>query len=173
MLQNNEIRLRRLSVNDAVRVMEWRFSADSYDCFYEYLPVTAEQNAVWAEASQKKENEINFIIETTAEKRPVGMISLTDIDMRSRKCEMGRVLIGERDCRGRGFGRQAVGLLLDYAFNHLNMHKIYCEVLADNSAAKTLYIHSGFKQDGLFKDHVYKKGAYRDVVHMACFKEKL
>ncbi len=54
--------------------------------------------------SLKKSNEINFIIEKNADKKPVGMISLVDIDHRSQKTEMGRVLIGDADERGAGIG---------------------------------------------------------------------
>ena len=95
------------------------------------------------------------------------MISIIDIDYRNHKCELGRVLIGDKKFRGQGIGSEMVNLLIDYAFNHLNMRKVYCEVFADNTNALHLYKKSGFLVEGTLKSHIYKNGQYKDIVIFA------
>ncbi|ACC98417.1 GCN5-related N-acetyltransferase [Elusimicrobium minutum Pei191] len=169
MLNNKNISLRAFEESDAETVRAWRFAPQNYDYFYEFVMPNKIQNDAWFQNTLKKTSEINFIIETK-DAKPIGMIALIDIDNRSQKCEMGRVLIGEEDYRSKGLGREIIKTILDYAFNHLNMHKVYCEVFADNAAALGLYKKCGFEEDGYFKQHVYKNGEFKDIVHLSIFK---
>lgn len=171
MLNNGQIRLRALATNDAELLVKWRFAEQNYDYFYEYRPVSVEQNADWIKSAVTKNSEINFIAEDVKTHTPFGMIALVDIDMRNQKCEMGRVLIGEEKDRKAGYGKQMIDLLLEYAFYHLNLRKVYCEVFADNTRAVNFYKKIGFEQDGIFKDHIYKSGAFKDVLHMSLTKQ--
>lgn len=171
MLSNGQIRLRPLSVSDAERLVLWRFSEENYDFFYEYFPVSVEQNVEWIRSVTAKQTEVNFVVERVSDKTPFGMISLVDIDMRNQKCEMARVLIGNSSLRKCGYGKQMLDLLLEYAFLHLNMHKVYCEVLANNKKAVLFYEKYGFRTDGVLKEHIYKSGCFQDVLHMTFFKE--
>ena len=171
MLSNTQIRLRALSSADADLLIKWRFAEDNYAYFFECIPVSREQNLKWIEAAQSKGSEINFIAERISDFVPVGMIALVGIDARSQKCEMGRVLIGKAEDRKSGLGGGMIRLLLRYAFLHLNMRKVYCEVFADNENAIRFYKKHGFKEDGLFKEHVYKNGEFKDVLHMSIFKK--
>lgn len=162
--------MRPLEKEDADLLRRWRFAEANYAYFYEFVPTSRMQNEAWLENTLRKSSEINFIVTENVEGRDIGMISLIDIDMRNRKCEMGRVLIADENSRGKGIGQQVIEMLLEYAFQHLNMHKVYCEVFADNEAAVRLYQKCGFEKDGLFEKHIYKNGAYKDVIHMSIIK---
>lgn len=170
MLSSNKIKLRPLELDDAELLRSWRFAEENYSYFYEFTPVSKCQNEAWLQNTLKKTSELNFIITEKAHNEDIGMISLIDIDMRSQKCEMGRVLIGESKFKGQGLGSDAIRTLLNYAFNHLNMHKVYCEVFADNEIALKLYEKCGFVKDGLFLKHVYKSGEFKDIIHMSIIK---
>ncbi len=171
MLENDTIRLRKICTDDSEVVRGWRFANSSYEHFYEFTPVTREQNAAWIQAASQRAGELNFLIEDKVSLEPIGMISLVDIDARNQKCEMGRVFVEPEKFRGRGYGYQAIVLLLEYAFLHLNMRKVYCEAFADNQAAIHCYKKAQFRQDGLFTQHIYKNGVFRDVAHFSCFKQ--
>ena len=62
-------------------------------------------------------------------------------------------------------------LVLEYAFGHLNLHKVWCEVIAENTAARDLYTKFGFAEEGVLRQHVFKAGRYLDVVLMALFAQ--
>ena len=172
MLKNNDIKLRPLELEDSDLLRKWRFFEDNYDYFYEYTPNSSYSNKNWVQNCLNKTNEINFIITGNNSCIDIGMISLLEIDLRNKKCEMGRVLIANNSSRGKGLGTQAIKLVLEYAFNHLNLNKVYCEVFADNLRALNSYKKIGFVQDGLFKNHIYKNGIYKNVAHLSIEKEK-
>lgn len=171
MLKNNDIKLRPLELEDSDILRKWRFFEDNYDYFYEYTPNSSYSNKSWVQNCLNKTNEINFIITENDSNIDIGMISLLDIDLRNKKCEMGRVLIANDSSRGKGLGTQAIKLILEYAFNHLNLNKVYCEVFVDNLRALNSYKKIGFVQDGLFKNHIYKNGEYKDIAHLSIEKE--
>lgn len=171
MLSNTILYLQSISSKDANLLTKWRFSEENYDFFYEFFPTTKEQNEKWIENVLNKKNEINLIAYEKENNRPIGMISLIDIDQRNQKCEIGRVLIGEMDDRKKGYGGYMISLILKYAFLHLNMQKVYLEVFADNASAVNFYKKNGFVQDGFFAKHIYKNGEFKDVVHMSTFKK--
>lgn len=170
MLNNDKITLRAFELEDSEIVRKWRFDFDNYDYFYEFTPISRYSNEIWVQNTLKKQSEINFIIEDNKSNTPIGMISIINIDCRNQKCEMGRVLIGNKKFRGKGIGLEGVNLLINYAFNHLNMRKVYCEVFADNAIALSLYKKVGFLEEGVLKEHIYKNGQFKDIILMAKIK---
>ncbi|MCB0015915.1 MAG: GNAT family N-acetyltransferase, partial [Anaerolineales bacterium] len=62
-----------------------------------------------------------------ADGKLIGQCALFDFDQVARTCELG-ITIGDQAYWGRGYGREAVGLLLHYAFRYRNQHKVYLHV---------------------------------------------
>jgi RimJ/RimL family protein N-acetyltransferase len=63
-------------------------------------------------------------------------------------------------------------LILDYAFNHLNLHKIWSEILADNEAPLRLHRWTGFTEEVILREQVFKDGRYRDVVRIGILADE-
>lgn len=95
----------------------------------------------------------------------IGHISLHDIDHRNRHCFMG-IVIGDEDHRGKGYGTEAVRLLLEFGFKTMNLHNIMLSVHADNHEAITCYKKIGFREAGRRREWVFKNGKYIDVLYM-------
>ena len=72
----------------------------------------------------------------------VGCIDLFDFDARNRKAAIGMYIAP--DARGRGVGKQAVQLLLDYAFNLLHLRMVYAIISVNNVACSRLYEQMDF-----------------------------
>jgi len=102
--------------------------------------------------------------------RLIGDCGLWDFDITSRRCELG-IAIGERDCWGKGYGREAVRLLVDYAFRHHNLVKVCLETTADNERAIRAYEAAGFQREGLLRRHAWVDGTYLDVVVMGALRD--
>lgn len=143
-------------------VMKIRLSPEAYDSFFEYEPLNEKQQLSWWEESYLRPNEKNYIVISQEDKVFIGTISLVNIDMRNKKAELGRLYIDPQYRKG-GFGFEVINILLQYAFDHLNLNKIYLEVFSHNTNAKTLYIKSGFEYTGTLKQHIFKSGNYCDV----------
>lgn len=72
----------------------------------------------------------------------LGCIDLFDFDARNRKAAIGMYIAPE--ARGKGVGKQAVQLLLDYAFNFLHLRMVYAIISVHNTACSHIYEQMGF-----------------------------
>ena len=95
----------------------------------------------------------------------IGHISLHDVDHFNRNAFLG-IVIGEEEYRNKGYGTEAVRLVLDYGFKTLNLHSIMLSVHADNSAAIACYKKVGFSESGRRREWVFKNGKYIDKIYM-------
>ena len=66
--------------------------------------------------------------------------------------------LGNESQRGKGYGKEAMKLLLEYGFNKLNFHRIQLNVLEFNYGAIALYEKCGFKKEGIFREFVLRDG---------------
>jgi RimJ/RimL family protein N-acetyltransferase len=95
----------------------------------------------------------------------VGHISLHDIDHLNRHAFLG-IFIGEEEHRSKGYGAEAIRLILEYGFKTLNLHNIMLSVHADNPAGISCYKKVGFQEAGRRREWVFKDGKYVDTIYM-------
>lgn len=95
----------------------------------------------------------------------IGNISLMDVDHLNRKATAG-LFIGEAEHRGKGYGTEALRLLLSYGFRTLNLHNIMLRVFSDNLQGIACYKKAGFREFGRRREAKFKNGSYVDEVYM-------
>ncbi len=95
----------------------------------------------------------------------IGHISLHDIDHINRNAFLG-IFIGEEEHRNKGYGAEAIRLVLGYAFKTLNLHNIMLSVHADNDAAINCYKKVGFQEAARRREGIFKDGKYIDKMYM-------
>lgn len=95
------------------------------------------------------------------DKTPVGLIDLFDFEPKHRRAAVG-ILISNKEDRGKGFGREALGLLCSYSFNHLALNQVYANVGIDNVRSQKLFENAGFKLAGHKKDWNLVHGKFKD-----------
>jgi RimJ/RimL family protein N-acetyltransferase len=88
-----------------------------------------------------------FTIVERATDRPIGRCLLFGLNKVDRTTEVG-IFIGEKELWGKGYGTEALALMLDYAFNLLNMNSVMLGVYAFNERAIRSYKSLGFKEIG-------------------------
>lgn len=148
----------------AVRT-DWR----NYEFFFDFHLATREQELDWITRVGNDASQVNLVMLSDDDGgRAVGTISLTSIDRRSRHAEYGRLYV-DPEFRRCGFARRASMLILQYAFDELNLRRVYLRVFSDNHSASDLYRGLGFEEEGCLRQHVYKNGVYRDVTLMGMF----
>ena len=74
------------------------------------------------------------------------------------------ILIGEEDYWAREYATDAIGLVVDYAFRKLNLHRPTAGVYAINQASVRAFLKAGFTEEGRRKSHTYCDGQYVDTV---------
>jgi diamine N-acetyltransferase len=73
---------------------------------------------------------------------------------------------------GQGYGREAIGLLLEWAFHLQNLRRIYLDVLSSNERAIRAYQACGFVIEGRMREHAHHRGTYQDLVMMGILRSE-
>jgi diamine N-acetyltransferase len=92
------------------------------------------------------------------------------IDYIHRTCEIQIIIIS--GFSGKGYAQKALKTGVDYAFNTLNMHKVYLWVDIDNAPAVHIYKKLGFKIEGTIKEQFFAGGRYHDSYFMGILKSE-
>ena len=93
--------------------------------------------------------------------------NLTRIDRHTGTAYFG-VVIGEKDCWGKGIARETLRLVLRRAAA-LRLRKVLLEVASDNPRAIALYQRTGFETEGVLRQHLPRGQGFADVIIMAVF----
>ena len=109
--------------------------------------------------------EATFSIITLDEDKLIGTVGLERIEHVHRTATMG-IFIGDKEYLSKGYGTEAIRLLIDYGFNYLNLHSIKLTVFAFNERAIRCYKKCGFKETGRHRENRFINGKYYDTVSM-------
>ncbi|MFU0825846.1 GNAT family N-acetyltransferase [Clostridium sp.] len=71
--------------------------------------------------------------------------------------------IGDNNFRGKGIGKEALALTLEFGFQELNLHRIQLTVLSYNKPAIALYEKLGFKKEGVYREFIHRDGKRHDM----------
>ena len=91
----------------------------------------------------------------------IGLIDLFDFDFKNQRAGVG-IIVKESDNRQKGYGSEALELLLRYCKMHLNLHQVYCNISEENEVSLKLFKNQGFEIIGLKKEWNFINNAYRD-----------
>ena len=89
------------------------------------------------------------------------VVDLFDFSPVDHRAEVGIVV--DCECRGRGYGREALALMCEYAEHVLDLHQLYAYVHEDNVAARQLFEHGGFSLVATLSDWAFLHKKYRSV----------
>ena len=129
--------------------------------------MTAEEGVAWYDRHIADRTESWFAIYELSTWRAIGQMGLFDIDHQNRRAEFG-IIIGEEECRGKGYGTEAAPLVLDYAFTARGIQNVMLTVNEFNRAALRAYEKAGFREFGRRRQCRYMGGRFWDVVYMDC-----
>jgi len=121
------------------------------------------------DASRGGHDGARFAIE--ADGKCIGQCGLFDFNETARTCELG-ITIGNRDYWGRGYGRETINLLLDYAFRIRNYRRVWLTVNGTNQRAYRAYRACGFQEEGRLRHHVWSNGEYIDLICMGVLRDE-
>ena len=159
--------LRPLELADLERTFRWHNDPELYRTLvspFRHVSRSAEDG--WIRKKMEFSNaEMQFAICLDEGPRHIGNIHMRGIDWVSRTAETG-IFIGEKDLQGKGYGQQAMRLLLKHAFNDLALLRVWLTVFDDNLGAIRSYEKVGFVREGLLRKHAYKLGEFKNLVYM-------
>lgn len=161
-LSGDKCYLSPISLDDAERFTEWvndmemglfmLFSTDVLD-------LDKERELLM----QIRRDNVSFAIVEKATDEAIGICGLVNVDMVHRHANFG-IFIGDKAWWNKGIGTEATQLILDHAFNNLNLNNVSLEVYAFNQRAISCYEKVGFKFAGRRRKFIFKAGSFHDVL---------
>jgi RimJ/RimL family protein N-acetyltransferase len=136
-----------------------------------YRPVDCLVFREWLDQQAKQNGQVLFIIRTLQPSRAIGFVLFKNLNPVFRAAELG-VRIGDESDRGKGHGSAALRLALDYAWNTLNLKRVWLTTLAGNARAIAAYARAGFEQEGVMRQAAFIGGRWRDVAMMAALNPR-
>ena len=135
------------------------------------FPITEMVEKTWYEnILGSTDNKTVYFTITKKDDIPIGFITLKNINYTHKNCSLG-IVIGDTGEQSKGYGKEAMELIILYAFNTLNLNKITVEVVESNNKALALYKRLGFTEEGRLKQHYYADGEYFSVIFLSIFKK--
>ncbi len=112
----------------------------------------------------------NLVVADRETGKYLGQVALFMIDHLSRKAELAIVLAP--DSLEKGYGGEALRLLLAFGFGQVNLNRIWLTVNSNNHRAIHVYEKAGFRREGVLRQDRYIDGHYEDVVLMSILREE-
>ncbi len=112
-----------------------------------------------------------WTIRRLEDNRPIGDVDLSDYDWTARHAWVG-IAIGEREMWGKGYGSDAMRIVIHYAFRELNLNRINLTVFEYNPRAIRSYQKLGFKEEGRERQWLNRDGRRWDMLYMGLLRRE-
>jgi len=136
-----------------------------------WRPMRESDVDAWWKLANEAQDAVVFAMVDAKRRDLVGVCGLYAISWTARRAQFN-ILIGETRAWDKGYGTEALGLLVDYGFGVLNLNSIQLGVNAANARAIRSYEKAGFRREGARRDFVYRNGRYYDSVMMSVLRRE-
>lgn len=144
--------------NIQIRV-DWINNPSINQTMYFELPATFDKTEAWYNNTIGNKKRIDFTFKDDKDTL-IAMGGLTDISIEHSNAEF--YVMVNPEMHGEGIGKQVSIWMYNYAFSVLKLNKIYLYTNDDNKAAYSIYEKSGFKLEGVLREHKWKNGQYQN-----------
>ena len=174
MIYGERIRFRHVEREDLPTFVRWVNDPEVRAGIAMYLPMSMASEEMWFDNMLKRppdEQPLGIEIQDGEEWRIIGNCAYFKIEQINRVGEVG-IMIGEKTEWNKGYGTEAMQLLLKHGFETLNLNRVYLRVYATNARAIRAYEKFGFIIEGQQREAHYLEGKYIDVVMMSVLRSE-
>lgn len=160
----DEIILRAVEPEDLELLYMWENNIDYWLISNTIKPFSKYTLKKYIENSHKtifETGQLRLMIDTKENKKTIGTIDLFDFDPFHQRAGVG-ILIADESSRRKGYASMALKCLIDYCFNTLQLHQLYCNILSSNCESMELFKKLGFIETGIKKDWIKTSNGYLD-----------
>jgi len=165
-MQGKRVTLRALEQSDSDLYYQWINNKELVLYNSNFKPVSKEEHNNWFNNVKHNKNIKVFSIVENKGSQLIGSCSLRNINHEHKNAEL-QIRIGDFSYHGRGYGSEAVRLLVRYGFNTLNLKRIYLYVFCHNHQAIRAYKKCDFLTEGVLKKSACIQGEFIDLQLMA------
>ena len=163
-MKYKEISLRALEPEDLELLYEWENNVSYWIVSNTITPFSKYTLKRYLEDSHKdiyETGQVRLMIDHIPDKKTIGTIDIFDFDPFHKRAGVG-ILIANEDYRRKGFATMALKCLVDYCFNTLMLHQLYCSILSNNCESMDLFQKIGFVRSGIKKEWIRTSDGYLD-----------
>ena len=174
MIIGERVRLRAMSKKDMPDFINWLNDPEVLQYLNIYYPLSLEQEEKWFQdilTHPVEEHPLAIEVRTEGDWKLVGNTSFINVDQHERSGEVG-IFIGHKKYQDKGYGTDALRLMVDYGFMSLNLHRIYLHVYGNNPRGVRCYEKVGFKHEGRLREAHFFAGHYIDILLMGILKSE-
>ncbi|MFH1513469.1 MAG: GNAT family protein [Bacillota bacterium] len=169
------VMLREYRQEDFASIRKWvndRASTEYLSSIFWFPQTEADTSDFLNRVMHGNQNDACFVIADVTDQSYVGQLDIFEINWKLRLGKLGMV-IGSDDKRGKGYGTQALKLMIGYAFGVLGLERLELEVYSANKRAIRCYEKARFVHEGVRRHAAMVNGEYADVFMMSVIKEDL
>ena len=172
-IQGKKIFLRALTHDDVTGpYLGWHNDEEVTRYMYRgWRPARVEELEADYNRTIESDKEIEFGVCDVETKKLIGVAGLHEIDWLTRQTEF-RIMIGDKDFWGKGCGAETAKLLLEYAFEKLNLNRVGLGVNAEDPRAIKSYHNAGFVDEGVSRQVIFRNNKYYDAVRMSMLRSE-
>jgi diamine N-acetyltransferase len=163
-MRYKNIRLRALEPEDLGLLYEWENDNSYWSISNTVAPFSRYTLKRYLENSHKnifETGQLRLMIDHIDDNLTIGTIDLFDFDPFHKRAGIG-ILIAREAYRRKGYASMSLTCLIKYCFKTLQLHQLYCNILANNQESIELFKNQGFEQIGIKRDWVKTSGGYLD-----------
>lgn len=101
----------------------------------------------------------------------IGNLSLMSIDQKHGHAELGAMICDEAH-RGKGYGEEAQALILEHAFDEMNLYRVYVRIASTNPRSLACAKKAGFVQEGVQRGAIKREGKRIDLVLLSILESE-
>ncbi|CAH0119221.1 hypothetical protein PAE9249_01720 [Paenibacillus sp. CECT 9249] len=171
LLEGDKVYLRPIGLDDTELYFRMLFHPETRRLTGTKKHFTKEQIRQYIEGKTHDSSTVLLLIALCETDEVIGDIALQDIDATNRNANI-RIAIDGSGHQGKGYGSEALHLMLDYGFGILNLHRIELNVFDYNGRAKHVYEKLGFKQEGVQREALFYDHKYHDSIMMSILEDE-
>lgn len=167
------VRLREYRRDDVEKAQEYLNDPEVTTFMSPRVPFlyTLRDEEKWFESVSASNDAYNFALEALDTGEYIGGCGINEIDWKNSRAVIG-IFIGNKTYWSRGYGTDAVSLLVRFIFEQMNIHKVRLSVYAFNERAIACYKKCGFQTEGVLRGEVFKNGQYHDEHIMGLLRDE-
>lgn len=105
--------------------------------------------------------QVRLMIDLVDEQVTIGTIDIFDFDSFNKRAGIG-ILIASEEHKRKGYATKSIECLLNYCFNTLLLHQVYCNILSNNPESIEMFKKIGFTEAGIHKEWIRTSHGYLD-----------
>jgi RimJ/RimL family protein N-acetyltransferase len=170
-LEGRRICLRPIDMDDLERFYRWFNDEKLRRLLLLPFPTTRMGERAFIRKMQELKDGVVLSIVVKRGGRLIGNISLFRLQSVHRSAELG-IAIADLSQASKGYGTEAMRLMLDYAFGTLNLNRVELSVHDFNRRALAAYRKLGFVEEGRKRQSYFCDGKYHDDIVMGILRSE-